>query len=546
MNTPVRLPERFGPWLALGLIAAVLLAAGWLLSRSRAPVAAAPALAAPMPLAEVLDRSLGRHVARGGPALAMRPVVVAADDPALAGLGDMLCRLVATRLANLGGLRIAACESTRAAIAAGLDDAALARLLAVDHLVKGRLERRPGGRLHLQLELVQLPARARLWQLATDLSPSELQGVAEQLTQHLASRLGLAGAPPAEPDASPEAFDKLLQAQLMVARGSPADQRAALALVDEALALQPDLRSARVMQLSLRNAALRFSTADERADPAARRRLQARLMADADALGRELLAGERPDPRGHAVLAQLAVQQRRWVDGFVHIDRLLAQPGVDAASLRNLAHLQAMAGYRRPALELALAATRLDPLNAVNHQALAFFHALLGDDARMREHAGIAQELGDRMAVVYQGIAALRAGDWPQAEAATVEALRGAGIEHGWVGGFVRAAADPAARAHAAAAIAALPAPLQFGMAHFHWYLAWLGDTDRTLQAVRSNLVHPIGPWLSNLWWPEFGHLRRDPGFAQVLDNTGLPALWALRGAPDWCDRVDGGRWACR
>jgi tetratricopeptide (TPR) repeat protein len=537
---------RSGRWIALAMIALAMAAAGWLVDRSMPSTTPPPAAAAPMPLVEALDRSLGRQPARAGPGLAVRVPLTAADDPELTALGQSLCQLAATRLRGLGGLRVAACESTRTALVAGLDDVSLARLLAVDHLVTSRIERAPEGRLHLRMDLLQLPSGRRLWTLATTIAPAELQAAAQQLAQHVAGRLGLGGALPPEPEARPEVFDRLLQAQRVAARGTPDDQREALRLVDEALALQPRLTSARLMQLGLRNTVLRFPSAAEQADPPTQRRRMAALMVDAETLGRELLADGPSDPRGHVLLAHLAVQQRRWSEGFVLLDRALASPRIDPASLRTAAHLHAMAGYRQQALELALAAARLDPLNAVNHQALAFFHGLLGDDARMREHAGIAQELGDRMAVVYQGIAALRAGEWAQAEAATVEGLRGAGVAHGWVADFVRGAADPAQREAAAAAIAALPAPLQHGMANFHWYLAWLGDVPRTLQAVHGNLQGPIGAWLSNLWWPEFGSLRQADGFAAVLADTGLPGLWAVRGAPPGCTTLATGRWACR
>jgi len=535
---------RGGPWIALALITLVMVMAGWLVGRDTPTLP--PAVAGPPPLAEALDRSLGRQPARGGPALAIRPPLTPAEDPDLAALGQSVCQLSATRLRGLGGLRVAACESTRAALAAGLDDASLARLLAVDHLVTGRIERAPAGRIRLQLDLVQLPSGRSLWRQETTVAPAELQTVAQQLAQQVSAHLGLGGLQPAEARALPEVFDLLLQAQRVAARGTPDDQRQALRLVEQALALQPRLQSARVMQVSLRSTALRFPTAAERADPATQRRQQDELMADVDNLGRELLADGQADPRGLVLLANLAVQQRRWNEGFALLDRALASPRLEPAGLRTAAHLHAMAGYRPRALALALAATRLDPLNAVNHQALAFFHGLLGDDARMSEHAGIAQQLGDRVAVVYQGIAALRRGDWAQAEAATVEGLRGAGVDHGWVTVFVRGAADPAEREVAAAAIAALPAPLQHGMANFHWYLAWLGDVPRTLRAVHGNLQGPIGAWLSNLWWPEFVSLRQAEGFADVLASTGLPALWAARGAPAGCEHLNGGRWSCR
>lgn len=534
-------------WIALALMAGVMALAGWLVSGLPSTTSPAAGGSLPsVPLAEALDRALGRSPARLGPSVAMRPLTVAADDPELAALGVWLCRSVAARLAGLGGLRVTACESTEAAVTAGLDDRRLARLLAVDHLLSGQLARRPDGRLSVTFELHEASSQRSRWQTRLEPTLAELQALPQQIAQGTGAALALSGPATGEAPISPAAFERYLQAQHHAARGSPAEQREALRLVNEVLALEPAYLPARVSQLQLRSVALRFPTAEERADPAAQRLAQQQHMQDASALGQLLLAQRVDDVRGHVLLANLAVQQRRWVDGFRHVDRVLAQPPGDAAALRTLAHLHAMAGWRHRALELGLAATRLDPLNAVNHQAVAFFHGLLGDTTAMREHARIAQELGDRMAVVYNGIAALRERDWALAEAATVEGLRGAGVDHGWVNAFVRGAADAAEREAANRTLEALPAALQHGMARFHWYHGWLGDTERTLRAVHINLANPIGPWLSNLWWPELDHLRRAPGFAAVLDSTALPALWQLRGAPDLCRRDADGSWSCR
>lgn len=498
------------------------------------------------PLAQALDAALERPVRHDGPRLAIRPLAVGSDDTELAALADALCTLVSAQLARLGGVRVTACESARVALAVGLDDRRLARLLAVDHLLKGTIERLPDQRLRLTIGLIDVEAGHEHWRMAGDYATGQLQAVPPLLAQRAAATFGLA--PPDSHDRSipAAAYEKYLQALQVSARGSVEDQHAALRLVGEVLEIAPGFMPARVSQLSLRNALLRFPVPGQGLDPEGRTAELRALMIDNATLGTELLTDDPSDVRGHVLLANLSVQQRRWLDGFRHVDTALAQPTRIAQSLRTLAHLHAMAGYLLRARELALEAARLDPLNATNHQALALFHGLLNDTPRMRESARIAQELGDRMAVAYNGIAALREGDWPQAEAATVEALRSVGIPDGWVTAFVRGAADPAEREDAGRTLEALPPEQQFGMANFHWYHGWLGDTARTLRAVEGNLDRPLGVWIGNLWWPELDHLRRAPEFARVLDNIGLPALWANRGAPDLCVATAGGGWTCR
>lgn len=538
-------------WLVLGALILLLAAAlAIVMGARRGDAGPASAATASDPLALALDNSLQRATRRAAaPALAIRPLTIVADDAGLAAISHELCSQAAEGLARLGEMQVTACESTRVALAAGLDDLSLARLLAVDYMVKGRAERQPDGRLRIEVGLHEVSTGRVRWRDDATRTSAELAALPQQIVARTRASLGLGGATSAGSDAAlpAPAYETYMRAVQVAARGSPADQREALRLMDEVLALEPHYLPARVSQLSLRGTALRFPTAAEREDAAGQREAQRRLIDDTAALGAEIVAGAPQDPRGRVLLANIAVQQRRWREGFEHLDVLAAQSTRAAQQLRTAAHLHAMAGYLRTALALALEAGRLDPLNAVNHQALALFHGLLGDTAAMRESARIAQELGDRMAVVYNGIAALREGDWALAEAATVEGLRGAGVDAGWVAAFVRGAADPAARETAAAQIEALPAPLQHGMAQFHWYLGWLGDTPRTLRAVHINLHgRPVSAWLSNLWWPELAHLRQAPEFAAVLDDAGLPALWQQRGAPDRCTARAGGGWACR
>jgi TolB-like protein len=442
----------------LVLLAAAALTVAVLVKPARtAAPGAASAAGGSEPLALALDRALQRRPSAKTSGIAIRPLETGAADAELAALGETLCVLLVQRLARLDAVRVTACDSTKVALAGGLDDQRLARLLGVDHLLVGRIERLPDARVRLSAALVEVAGGRRRWHLEGDYTQGELQAVPGQMAERTRAALRVADTARAQPAVPGAAFDKFLQAQQVLARATPTEFGQARQLLDEALALAPQFMAARLAQVRLRLSRLRFATPEELRDFDKLMAEQQAGLRASESLGPELLATDPGDADGHSLLANAAAQSRRWSAAMRHVDAVTTSPTRSAAALQSAAHLLAMAGYVRAALEQMLEAARLDPLSAQRHLNLALFHGLLGDTARMRESARLAQELGSRMAVVYNGIAALRERDWPQAEAATVDALRGAGIESGWVAGFVRGAADPAAREAAARQIEALP-----------------------------------------------------------------------------------------
>jgi TolB-like protein len=545
-------PRRLSRWITLAVLCTLVVAALMLTRwRQADPPPESGARAGgdallPQALAATLDRSLQRDGTRQAAALAIRPLRGATDDRDTQALADWLCDTIAAQLARLERLRVTDCASARVALASQLDDAQLARLLAVDHLLRGRLERLGDERVHVRIEMVRAGAGEPLWAIDAEYDAATLQQLPAQVARRTSEALGQS---PAGTDVVPipaRAYARYLLAVRRAAQGAIDDLRAALGLVDEALAEAPDYAPAVLLRLNLLDHLGDSPAGTSPTTTAEHRAAQAQRMAGMEALAQRLLAADPADPRGHRLLAAVTSNQRRWVDTFRHVDAALAQPALDAATLRSMTTGHAAAGYVGRARELALEAARLDPLSASSHLNLASLHGLLGDHARMLDSARVAEALGAPQAKTFDAMVALREGRLVEAEALYRAASEAARVDGRWVQPLFRGLADPARREEAAAALDAMPAELRFAMNNFYLQYAALGDVERAVRTTRNNLDYPPGDWMRQWWSPEFAVVRRDPRFAELADKAGLLALWRVRGAPDLCRFDERGALQCR
>jgi len=75
--------------------------------------------------------------------------------------------------------------------------------------------------------------------------------------------------------------------------------------------------------------------------------------------------------------------------------------------------------------------------------------------------------------------------------------------------------------------------------------LLHLGQAD-FLVAAYAELVAAGFNVLNDEWLlPAYAALRTDPGFAALLESTGLPGWWDQSGWPDFCRRGDDGAITC-
>lgn len=499
-------------------------------------------------LAETLDRVLDRRQRPLDPGIAIRGFAVAEGDAALVAQAGVVCDAIARRLARLPGLRVAPCASTQLALAAGLDDAELARLLDARWIVVGALRAADGGRLHVQAALHEPGGGAAAWQIDEPLAPAALQALPDRAAEAVAQLLGRS-APPVQTQLLADAdYERFVRASMLARRPVIDDLREAWRLVEEVLAAAPDHVPSLYLRQSLRPRLDGFlgGGPGEQGDPERIAQAQARIMGDARGLGRRLAASDPGDPRARLMLASAAIFERDWTDAFAQVDAIVAAAPQQTGVLRSAAKLHLMAGYVERARALAFEAVRVDALDAMSLEYLAATQGMQGRDVALRELLTIAAHVGHGGTDLFAAILAHRRADWPAFERAMEAYARNTDRDAGWVPAYARGAADPAQREAAARLLDAHESGLRFYMSDYLVEYALLGDTARSLAAIRRHAKQPPKLWLEYLWWPELAAVRREPGFAEAMADLGLAALWEQRGAPDLCARGADGRWVCR
>jgi TolB-like protein/tetratricopeptide (TPR) repeat protein len=508
----------------------------------------APAREAPAgedALALLLDRVLQRGERGNSPGLALRPLATLPDDGEAAALAGAVCESMASRLVRVPGLRVASCRSTGVALAANLDDRALSRLLAIDHVMTGEIRTLPAGRLHLRLELRDARDGSRRWAIDEHMALPDLQALPVRVSSATGAALGIADAPPPPPPIDPEAHVRYLRARELARRPSIDDRRAAVRLLDEVLAVEPDHLESRFLQHNVKGWLLGNDGSGGSVESLNAAR--AANVAEGLALARRLVEADPQDVRGQWLLLADEVESRQWVDGYRRLGRMVQanprQPGV----LRLSARMHIHAGYLERARELAIAAARLNALDADAYEILALVAGMQRRDAEMREFIAIARQVGHEGLGPVQLVEAWRRRDW-----AEVERVHTAWIGWGgqwsaeWVPAWVRGLADPSEREAAAQLLDAHDAATR---QHFVSYLleyALLGDFARSMKSLRHHAKMPPATWMQNLWWPELAEMRRSPAFIEAMNDLGFTGLWDAYGAPDLCQRGADGAWSCR
>lgn len=544
----VRSPSRWRHGLAVAIMLAALAVAAAALQWGgswRTPFAGPQATPGDEDLASRLDRALARGSALA-PGIALRPLAAGASAPELAALAEVTCTALAERLARLPALRIVPCRSTAGAIASGLDDRRLARLLAVRYVLRGELSAVDGGRVRVRMELLAPDDERAAWHLDSDWAVADLQRLPARVSEAVGGVLGVRDAGPVPATIAGEAYLRYARAVELASRPSIEGRRSAVRLLDEVLAVAPD----HVPSLLLRHSLRGFLLGNE--DAGARQTLeqlnaarQAHVAQDLE-VARRVLALEPHNVRAQVVLLGHEIELRRWVDAFARLDGLLDGAAGQAGMLRLAARLHLHAGYLQRARELALLAARHNALDAEAVEILAVTAGFEGRDAEMRELATVARQLG------HEGLGRIEVVDaWRRRDWAALERAQAAWISWGgtwpadWVPAWVRGVADPAQRD---AAAAMLDGHDEATRQHFVGYFvehALLGDTARSLRAVRHHASLPPATWMQELWWPELAGVRQSPGFVEAMADLGFVALWDARGAPDRCARTSAG-WACR
>jgi TolB-like protein len=350
----------------------------------------APALPVPRAPASPPVAASATPATREAPSIAVLPFVNMSRDEENEYFADGLSEELLNVLAKIRGLRVASRTSAFSFKGKDVDIPTIAKTLNVASVLEGSV-RRSGKRVRITAQLIQVATDSHLWSETYDRELDDIFAVQDDIAQSVVKelRMALLGAP-SEASANTaaaadvhkaalgrsdnaEAFQLFLQGKFYSQRVTQADTDHAIALFEQALALDPDYALAwtGLARVHMIQAGFGFAPIDagfERARETAQRALQlAPDLADA-----------------HYMLgAVLQNHDWNWAAAGASLNRALELAPGSADVLNGAARLARILGQHERALDLIGKALALDPLSADVHReaALVYFMSDRLEDA---------------------------------------------------------------------------------------------------------------------------------------------------------------------
>lgn len=365
--------------------------------------------------------------------------------------------------------------------------------------------------------------------------------LASEVVQSLSPsrQAGAIGVGPVRPTASSQAYRLFLEANALVG-ASDRNLRAALALYDEALVLDPAFARALAARAAARLVLVSHSSVGLADLNEAERDARAALAIDADVAS------------AHAALGNVLRARGEWLQAETAYQTALATSADDPMILGGHHVILGLTGRTGAGLEEAEAAYRVAPLALPTIAWRAMAYSLTGRDEVAGREASLARSLGapaDAGALPFVlAAAAERQGRYADAAAHLVPYLpaeaRVAGA--GAIASTYEAAANPAKRPAALAALRDLASKVPFGvMEQRRWsLLLWLytraGNLDEAYAAGHRALDEAarsgsIGTSWFVIWFPSMQPFRQDPRFQAFAERLNLVEYWEVYGPPDGC-----------
>jgi TolB-like protein/DNA-binding winged helix-turn-helix (wHTH) protein len=547
--------RRFAQALAAVVPVAVVLAlavtVGWSvgkrLSNGDASVqrAAEPAVAKPA--------SHDRTVPRAS--VAVMPLANRTGDPSLRYIGDGIADELIYALTRVKGITVPARTSSFAYRDRDIDVREIARDLGVATVLEGSLQR-GGDTVRLIVRLVDAHTGFHIWSQSYDRRADDLLGLQAELASEVVQSLtpsrqaGAIGVGPVRPTASPQAYRLFLAANALVG-ASDSDMRAALALYDEALALDPTFARALAARAAARLVLVSHGSVGLANLSEAERDARAALSIDAEVAS------------AHAALAHVLRARGEWLQAEDAYRTALAKSGNDPMILGAHHVMLGLTGRVGAKLDEAETAYRLAPLALPTIMFRAMAYSLAGQDQAALREATLGRSLGARADAggglpFLLAAGAERQGRYADAAAHLVLFLpaeaRAAGATA--ITSTYEAAADPAKRPVAIATLRHLESKVPFGeMKQRRWsLLLWLytlaGDVDGAYAAGNRALDEAarsgsIGSSWFVVWFPSMRPFRQDPRFHAFAERLNLVEYWEVYGPPDGC-ALEKGTIACQ
>ena len=296
----------------------------------------------------------------GPPALAVLPFDNMSGDPEQVYFADGMAEDIITALSRFKELFVIARNSSFVYKGRPVDIQQMARDLGVRYVLEGSV-RKAGNRVRITAQLIDAVTRAHLWADRFDGGLEDIFDLQDRITESVVGALqptlrrAEIERARRKPPASLDAYDYLLRALPAVIANTTAEADAAIKLLDEALHLDPEYAYAHALIATAYGQIYRSAAGSDRE--------KMRLQAIAHARRAVALGGD-----DSAVLAPagflLLVADKDVAGARAALDKAVALNSNSAAAFTHRALVLAMTGEPSPAIEDAMRAMRLSPLDS--------------------------------------------------------------------------------------------------------------------------------------------------------------------------------------
>jgi TolB-like protein len=475
--------------------------------------------------------------------IAVLPFVNMSGDPDNEYFSDGLSEEILNLLARIPDLKVIGRTSSFAFKGKNEDLRAIGEALDVVTVLEG-LVRKSGDRVRITAQLIDVADGSHIWSDTYDRTMVDIFAIQDDVAGAIVETLQLhiSSSPSrGRPTDNTEAYALFLKARSQM---NAYQTLAARDTLQAAIALDPQFAEAfellAVCFWNLAGAAVKSGEGQQLTFEAAGRAL---------ALDPDLAMAR-------ALYKSADIQNYSWLGEIVAVERVIReQPGnVDALDI--LAYDLLEAGYLEEAERIAARFVELDPLSIAANWRYQDALRGLGRHEEADEQLQNIDALAPRQVDWIFGVRRLLKGQDDEAAAYFESALEQQEIpDTSWVRGLLKGARDPATGQswldqRIPEIVASQPEDRQFDL----WrvlvsYYLLFGYVDRYFEIIQS-LDLTSSTWTDADFLVYVGTLNRNLGFTahpkyvEVAESIGLFELWDQRGAPDFCENIDG-TWVC-
>jgi adenylate cyclase len=471
------------------------------------------------------------RIAPSEAAIAVLPFINMSSDPDQEYFSDGLSEELINQLAQLETLRVSGRTSSFAFKNKAADFADIGAKLGVRYVLEGSV-RKAAKRLRITAQLIDCSNGFHLWSERFDRDLDDVFAIQDEIAQAVAAKLrvtfgvGPTRLPGGTQDA--DAYDLMLRARALIRRRHPGDAERAVALLKEALAIDPKFALGWNV---LGNALTSVFTLGRKDPEAVRREID-------EALGRSVALA--PDMwTGHEARANQLELRHDWVEAEKANARAraLAPPSMREPVVSRCNQL-AIVGRIRDSIPFGFEAGRIEPLapNPMVPQMLFF----CGRDAEAEAWAERCRELSGNHFLddLFACGRAMARGEHENAKrylAAFAPVYEERTLQREVLEVF-----DDANKARALLRRCVETASDDGdGFTRLHgatMFAAYFGEPELAVEIYRRIHARLLGVFMINFWHPLFREMRRLPAFKELAKEVGLVTYWRTTGR--WGDFV--------